>query len=87
MKSVFNKYNSDSNESSYIVLYFLSGKLRKFFLAGNEINENPNFVEETRLRSEEEVVVLFNTVQNRKRLIELAGLIKLKAENKRKPNQ
>jgi len=61
-----------TNNSAYIALFFLNGKLRRFFLAGEKINENPDFVEENRACSSEEVIVLHNSAQNRERFIELA---------------
>lgn len=68
---MFEEAKLHTNNSAYIVLFVLNGKLRKFFLAGNEINKNPDFVEENRMCSNEEVIVLHNNAQNQKCLMEL----------------
>jgi len=71
------------SKQRYVVLFFLDGQMRKFQLAGEEINRNPDFVEENRSCAEEEVVVLRNEKENRTRISELMGEIACAGEEEK----
>ena len=77
------KQNVD--DSAYIVLFFLDGKLRRFFLSGKEIDDDSDFVERNRKCSDEDVIVLHNTAQNQKRFSKLTKSMQLQSGKKRPP--
>ena len=75
------KPNADNSE--YVVLFFLDGGLRRFFLSSKEIDDDPNFIERNRKCSDEDVIVLHNTAKNQMNFDRLAKSMKLKSGKRR----
>ena len=84
-KNMLDEAKQNVDDSAYIVLFFLDGKLRRFFLSGKEIDDDSDFVERNRKCSDEDVIVLHNTAQNQKRFSKLTKSMQLQSGKKRPP--